>query len=111
MQDFILIQPSLKVSFKRWVSTDKTTLESVTMPVEEFPNFFVQQISTLRSHHFIAREQQAAVRKRKEELRDGEETSLKTTQVSYRTKHRDIIGTRNRQLCTPLLPISNRTMR
>ena len=72
MQDFILIQPPLKVSFKRWVSTDKTTLESVTMSVEEFPNFFVQQISTLRSHHFIAREQQAAVRKRKEELRDGE---------------------------------------
>ena len=62
----------LKVTFKRWVSTDRTALDTSTMPAEEFVQFFFQLMFKLRSHFYINREQQAALRKRKENLREGE---------------------------------------
>ena len=42
------------------------------MPTEEFVQFFFQLLLKLRSHYYINREQQAALRQRKENLGEGE---------------------------------------
>ena len=42
------------------------------MPADEFVQFFFKLLIKLRSHFYINREQQAALRDRKENLQEGE---------------------------------------
>ena len=47
------------VQYKRWVSTDRSTLETITKPADEFVESFCEQLKTLLTHSFIAKQQSA----------------------------------------------------
>ena len=60
------------VTFKQWVSVDRTTLETYTKPVEEFVEMFCEKLELLRPHSFIASQQAAFYSNCKSELAPGE---------------------------------------
>ena len=45
------------ITFKQWVSVDRTTLETYTKPVEEFIDMFHEKLEILRPHAFTAAQQ------------------------------------------------------
>ena len=45
------------VTFKQWVSVDRSTLETYTKPVDEFVDMFCEKLELLRPHSFIAAQQ------------------------------------------------------
>ena len=45
------------ITFKQWVSVDRSTLETYTKPVDEFVDKFCEKLEVLRSHAFIAVQQ------------------------------------------------------
>lgn len=60
------------ISYKRWISTDRTTLECITKPVEEFIDEFCNNLNTLKRHDFIAKQQSKFCTEKKESLNVGE---------------------------------------
>ena len=60
------------VEFRVWQSTDRCTLATEKLPTDDFVDLLVDRLKTLKTHHFIAREQSAFVKDRKENLGDGE---------------------------------------
>ena len=42
------------IEYKQWTSTDRSTMETVTQPVEEFIETFVAAVKKLQYHYFIA---------------------------------------------------------
>lgn len=45
------------ISFKQWISVDRSTLETYTKPVDEFVEMFCEKLELLRPHAFIAAQQ------------------------------------------------------
>ena len=45
------------ITFKQWVSVDRSTLETHTKPVDEFIEIFCEKLEALRPHAFIAAQQ------------------------------------------------------
>ena len=45
------------ITFKQWVSVDRSTLETYTKPVDEFVDMFCEKLELLRPHSFIAAQQ------------------------------------------------------
>ncbi len=45
------------ITFKQWVSVDRSTLETYTKPVDEFVDMFIEKLELLRPHSFIAAQQ------------------------------------------------------
>ena len=45
------------ITFKQWVSVDRSTLETYTKPVDEFVDTFCEKLELLRPHSFIASQQ------------------------------------------------------
>ena len=60
------------VTYKQWVSVDRSNLETFSMPADEFVEAFCVKLQLLRPHSFIAKEQSAFYKKCKDSLVHGE---------------------------------------
>jgi len=60
------------VEFKQWTTTDRATLETKIQSVEEFLTSFLDSISTLQRHDFIAKQQSQFLQTTKSGLKVGE---------------------------------------
>ena len=61
-----------QIVYKQWVSTDRSTLETFCVPVEEFAEIFGEKLELLCPHSFIASEQASFYTKCKTNLQPGE---------------------------------------
>ena len=61
-----------EVEFKQWTSTDRSKLETMVEPIEDFVEAFIEKLYTLKRHDFIAKQQSQYLCKRKEGLVEGE---------------------------------------
>ena len=61
-----------EIQYKQWVSTDRSTLETLSKPTDEFVEHFGEKLDKLRRHDFIAKQQSYYCTERKESLQDGE---------------------------------------
>lgn len=61
-----------EVSFNQWTSTDRSTLETITMESSEFVETLIGQLKQLLPHHYVAKEQSKYLSTLKENLKDGE---------------------------------------
>ena len=60
------------VMFKQWVSVDRSTLETFTMPTDEFVDKFCEKLKLLRPHSFLAVQQASFYQECKSTLQPGE---------------------------------------
>ena len=60
------------ITYKSWVTVDRTTLETITKPTEDFVHTLIDRLVVLRKHNFIAKQQAAFFRDKKEHLTEGE---------------------------------------
>lgn len=61
-----------EIEFKEWVSTDRSTLQTQKLVVEEFIQLFYEKLKVLLQHDFIAKRQMAFLQELKEKLGQGE---------------------------------------
>ena len=61
-----------EVTFKHWTHTDRSQLETVVKPVDDFVNQFLKDLKVYQRHAFLAKSQSAFYRDKKENLEDGE---------------------------------------
>ena len=61
-----------EVEFKQWTSTDRSKLETMVEPLEDFVESFLEKLENLKRHDFIAKQQSQYLNKRKEGLVEGE---------------------------------------
>ena len=54
LQDIMEEKMVDNIEYKQWTSTDRSTMETVTQPVEEFIESFVKALKKLQYHDFIA---------------------------------------------------------
>jgi hypothetical protein len=60
------------VEFRQWVSTDRSTLETSKLSMDDFIQNFHEKLKNLLQHDFIAKEQARFLRQKKNELRESE---------------------------------------
>ncbi|KYM93379.1 hypothetical protein ALC62_16021 [Cyphomyrmex costatus] len=60
------------LTYSRWTQTDRSTLENVVMPSEEFIDILKESLEKLKTHNFIAKEQSAYMQHCKINLQPGE---------------------------------------
>eukprot|EP00731_Ephydatia_muelleri_P003574 Em0001g3574a len=60
------------VEFQQWTTTDRATLETKVLSVNEFLDTFVTMVKKLLVHDFVAKQQTAFMQKTKESLKEGE---------------------------------------
>eukprot|EP00731_Ephydatia_muelleri_P033645 Em0034g27a len=61
-----------EISYKAWVSVDRTTLETLTKSTEDFVNTLLEASANLRKHDFIAKQQASFLADLKANLKEGE---------------------------------------
>lgn len=66
------LQATDTIKFKRWISKNRATLETVVLPSEEFVGYLTNQLLSLKEHHFVAKRQSSFLRHLKEELPEDE---------------------------------------
>ena len=59
------------IQYKQWVSTDRSTLETITKPAYEFVESFCEQLKPLLTHSFIAKQQSLFQMESKSYLQTG----------------------------------------
>ena len=81
------------VIFKQGVSVDRSTLETVSKPADEFVELFCEKLELLLPHSFIATLQASFYKECKSTLQPGEllvpQTSQKITLSSSKMQHKD----------------------
>jgi hypothetical protein len=60
------------IVYKQWVSVDRSTLETMSMPVDTFIDMFSEKLELLLPHSFIATEQSSFYNDCKASLKQGE---------------------------------------
>ena len=60
------------VEFKQWTSTDRATLETRVLQVDEFVDCFITMLKKLLVHDFTAKMQSSFMQQKKESLKEGE---------------------------------------
>lgn len=65
---FCELDPDESVEFKQWVHTDRDTIETRQLPLDEFISELSEKIFNLTSHHYTAKHQSAYLRLSKEGL-------------------------------------------
>ena len=92
------------VVFKQWISVDRTTLETYSMPADEFVEMFWDKLKLLRPHSFIASEQATLYKEYKSKLVPGEILVQADFSENYSfTQLKVFIGIIHRLPSTPLL--------
>ena len=61
-----------EISYKAWVSVDRTNLETVVRQTDSFVDLLLESLVSLKRHDFIAKQQSAFLRNKKQQLVDGE---------------------------------------
>ena len=61
-----------EISYKAWVSVDRTNLETVVRQTDSFVDHIVECLVSLKRHDFIAKQQSAFLKNKKQQLVDGE---------------------------------------
>lgn len=61
-----------EITFKQWVSTDRTNLLTITISIDEFIEEMCKQLERLLCHDFIAKQQSSYLRSLKNQLDEGE---------------------------------------
>ena len=98
------------IVYKRWVSTNRSTLETFCLPVEEFADSFCKKIEILCPHSFIATEQASFYASRKATLKTGEFLVTGDFSENYSFVLQDVAqgfhwnNSEATLHCTPLLP-------
>ncbi|MES9880157.1 MAG: hypothetical protein ABW185_04670 [Sedimenticola sp.] len=62
------LAPDETIQYKQWLTTDRTTLQTLSMPLQEFIDTIVEKTDKLTSHHYIAKHQAAYLSSLKENL-------------------------------------------
>jgi len=57
LQQLDCLEETFEVIFQQWQSIDRTTLNTLTFPTDEFVEFAASQLDKLTSHSFIAKSQ------------------------------------------------------
>ena len=60
------------IEFQQWTTTDRATLETKVLLVDEFLDSFITMLKKLLVHDFIAKMQTGFMQKKKESLKEGE---------------------------------------
>ena len=60
------------VTYQQWISTDRTTLETIVKGVEEFCDTLMDKLVHLKKHDYIAKEQSSFLKNKKKSLQPGE---------------------------------------
>ena len=60
------------ITFKQWVSVDRSTLDTFSKPADEFIEFFCDKLKLLIPHSFVATQQASFFSERKSTLQPGE---------------------------------------
>lgn len=60
------------IKYSRWISVDRSTLETLEIPTDEFVDTLCCELTTLLFHDFIAKQQASYHRSIKENLQEGE---------------------------------------
>jgi len=60
------------ISYKRWISTDRATLETITKSVNEFNEEFCYNLKKLKRHDYIAKHQSQFCAEKRKTLGEGE---------------------------------------
>ena len=68
LQQLDRLEETFEVIFKQWQSTDRTTLNTLTLPTDEYIKFAACQLAKLTSHSSIAKSQAQYLKKRKESI-------------------------------------------
>ena len=61
-----------EISYKAWVSVDRTNLETVVRQTDSFVDHLLECLVSLKRHDFIAKQQSAFLKNKKQQLVDGE---------------------------------------
>ena len=100
------------VQYKQWISTDRSTLETITNSADEFVESFCEKLKTLLTHSFIAKQQSAFHMEVKSSLQSGVFQVIADFAENYslnflysKMKHKGFIGTIHKPLSIPLLYI------
>lgn len=98
------------IVFKQWVSVDRSTLETMSKPVDEFIDLFCDKLKLLLPHSFTAAEQTSFYTDCKSALQQGELVVTADFSENYafssRMQPRVSTGTIPKPLSTPLLFIT-----
>ena len=82
-----------QVTYQNWVSTDRTTLNTVVEKINEFVDEYVTDLIYLKGHDFIAAEQQKHLEEIKNGLTKGEflilMDPLKIMVILFRTQYKN----------------------
>ena len=98
------------ITYKQWVSVDRSTLDTFTSTFDEFVELLCEKLERLIPHSFIAIQQASLVIAN---LASGQEkcsfrlTSLKTIPLCSKMQHRGFIGITHKQQCTRLSYTTN----
>lgn len=60
------------INFSQWTKTDRSTLENLSLPVDEFINKLSNDIRDLTKHHFIAKKQSSYLKYLKDNIDDSQ---------------------------------------
>ena len=60
------------LEYKQWTSTDRSTMETIIQPVDEFLQSFIQALKKLQRHDLIAKLQPSFVNHARQALRPNE---------------------------------------
>jgi len=68
LQELECLEETSEIKFKQWQSTDRTTLNSLTLPKDEFIELATSKLDKLTAHSFIAKSQAQYLKNRKESI-------------------------------------------
>lgn len=60
------------VEYLQWLSTDRTTLQTVVQMIDEFTEEFCRKLQILKRHNYIAKQQSTFYSMKRENLKEGE---------------------------------------
>ena len=57
---------------KQWTCTDRSNLETLVLPIDEFLDFFIEKLVDLKRHESIAKQQAGYLNEKRENFKNGE---------------------------------------
>ena len=92
------------VQYKQWISTDRSTLVTLSKPAEKFVELFCDQLKTLLTHSFIAKQQSIFQTEVRSNLKHGEFQVIADFSENYslilyyKMRYRGFTGIMHKQL-------------
>ena len=103
VQQLDCLEETVEVIFKQWESTDRTTMNTLTLLTNEFIKLAASQLDKFTSYSFIAKSQAQYLKNRKESIYFDTAIILVDFSESFfllcKMKFKDFIGTKTSALC------------